>query len=232
MSLMIGLSTALGAGLAYTASKIAHLKKRQRVLLDDLERQSIYSEIYPIKRVLRRYHKLMEPQEFIDVAHQQARFRGIQGAIQSANRLKALIESEWVEALDKTNILHLLNYHRDFLEELEDHNNDAKEILREIPVISERPPCPQDLERKKQTLRRALDEYDHCLYKFNVEKCLAEMREVMEVLRFHAPEVLVKPEVWEALIRNEHFLIELVNLLPEKCQKGLRTDAAMFESVG
>lgn len=232
MSFLLGTTIVLGAGLIYTTAKIQHFKERANTLTEEKERESVYAGLYPIKRVLLRYHKLMEPHEFMDVAHQQARFRGIHGAIQAMDRLKGLLEAECPEVGKKTNILYLVNHHREFLHALSEKNDLVKRKLQEMPTPSERPPSPSDLLIKKGYLRSALDEYDKCLYKFDVEKCLLEVREIMEILRFYAPEVLVKPAVWEVLVRNEHFLIELVNLLPETCQKGLRTDAIMLESAG
>lgn len=232
MSLWLGCTVFLGAGLIYATTKIRHLKNKIERLDASLQREILYAKIYPIKRVLLRYHRLMEPHEFHDVAHQQARFRGIQGAIQSAQRLADILEAESTDVLEKTNLRDLLSYHRDFLGALSEANDLVKEQIQEIPQPSHRPPSPNDLERKMGYLRCALDEYDACLHQFNVEKSLSEMREVMETLRFYAPLVLVKPVVWEALIRNEHFLIELVNLLPEQCQKGTRTDAVMLQPAG
>lgn len=232
MSLLIGTTTVLGVGLAYAGTKLYQVKKEKEVLAEAVERESLYAKVYPIKRVLLRYHKLMEPHEFRGVAHQKARFGGIYGAIQSSERLKAILEEEADEVISKTNLRHLLSYHSDFLHELSERNDLVKRQLQEVPRPSHRPPSPNDLGRKMEYLRRSLDEYDNCLYKFDVEKCLAEMREIAEILRFYAPEVLVKPEVWEVIVRNEHFLIELVHLLPESCQKGTRTDAVMLQSAG
>lgn len=232
MTLLTGAVVAMGAGLLYAGTKVRYYKKNQLKLIEDLDRQSIYSEIYPIKRVLSRYHRLMEPHDFCNVAHQQARFWGIQGAINSCERLMSLLESEWVDALEKTEIKRLIAYNTDFLKALSTKNDAAKNLLRDLPVISERPPCPKDLKCKMRVLRNALDQYDDCLHLFNVEIRLAKAREAIEILRFYAPEVLVKPEVWEAFVRHEHFLIELVNLLPDNLQKGSRTDATMLQPAG
>lgn len=239
MSLMLGISAGLGVGLLYTGTKMLKYKEKASKAVENCQRESLYGKIYPIKRVLLRYHKLMEPHEFFDVAHQQARFRGIKGAIGTSERLIDLlknelneIELERQEVISRTSVFYLLGYHNGFLTALSERNSIVKAKLQEIPKPSHRPPSPNDLERKMGYLRDALDDYDNCLYKFDVEKCLAEMREIMEILRFYAPDILVKPVIWEALIRSEHFLVELVNLLPENLQKGIRTDAVMLEAAG
>ena len=197
----------------------------------DCKRESLYGSVKPIKRVLLRYHKLMDPQEFPDVAHQQARFRGIEGALSASRRLVAVVEdADLGEGSHRA--LDLAKLHHDFLSELLEANDEVKAFIQEIPAPSHRPPSPRDLERKLKYLRQALDIYDGCLNKFNVEFCLMQLREIIEIFRFYSPEELVKPVIWEILIRNEHFLIELVNLLPEQCQNGTRTDAAMLQPVG
>lgn len=232
MSLLMGCTVVLGAGLIYTGSKLYHFKEKTRRLEETCHRESLYAKIYPIKRVLLRYHKLMEPHEFRDVAHQQARFIGIHGALKSSERLQGMLEKECGDATNKKEVKKLLCHHEAFLKALSERNDVVKGQLQEVPEPSHRPPSPNDLERKMWYLRRSLDEYDGCLYKYNVEKCLVEMREIIEMLRFYEPEVLVKPIVWEALMRNEHFLVELINLLPESRQKGIRTDAAMLQAAG
>lgn len=230
MELLIGLTTVLGAGLIYAGAKLHYAKKNTKDLEEAIYRESLYAKVHPIKRVLLRYHRLMEPHEFRDVSIQQAKFGGIQGAIEYSRKLKNILKEEGGEVLTKTTILGLVHHHETFFEALSERNKVVKRQLQEVPRPSSRPPSPSDLDRKMEYLRRSVDEYDNCLYKYNVEKCLAEMREVAEILRFHAPEVLVKASVWEAIVRNEHFLIELVNLLPENCQKGIRTDATMLVS--
>lgn len=233
MSLVLmGGVAVLSGSLLVVANKYLRLKKNLRNLEENYQRDSMYAKIYPIKRVLLRYHKLMEPHEFKDVGHQQARFRGIEGAIQSSERLKNILEEHAKDFVHKTNIPSLLAHHHKFLEALSECNDVVKSQLQETPKPSQRPPCPSDLDRKMWYLRRSLDEYDNCLHHYDVEKCLSKMREIMELIRYHDPSVLAKPVVWEALIRNEHFLVELVNLLPEPLQKGTRTDAPMIQPPG